>query len=114
VIFVSIDDNEVHNLRLVMNEIFGEENFVAVITVLCNPKGRSQDKYFATNHEYILIYSKCTLPKGSFTIAKEEEQIEAEYPEEDDGGKFRLLELRNTHREYGKTQSAQFVLSILH
>jgi adenine-specific DNA-methyltransferase len=102
VIFVSIDDNEVHNLRLVMNEIFGEENFVAVITVLCNPKGRSQDKYFATNHEYILIYSKCTLPKGSFTIAKEEEQIEAEYPEEDDGGKFRLLELRNTHREYGK------------
>jgi adenine-specific DNA-methyltransferase len=102
VIFVSIDDNEVHNLRLLMNEIFGEENFVASMTVLCNPKGRSQDKYFATNHEYILVYSKSNLPKGSFSIAKDEEQIIDEYPEEDDLGKYRLLELRNTHREFGR------------
>ncbi len=97
VIFVSIDDNEVHNLRLLMNE-----NFVVSMTVLCNPKGRSQDKYFATNHEYILVYSKSNLPKGSFSIAKDEEQIIDEYPEEDDLGKYRLLELRNTHREFGR------------
>jgi adenine-specific DNA-methyltransferase len=102
VIFVSIDDHEVHNLRLLMNELFGEENFVAQINLLCNPKGRSQDKYFATNHEYVLVYSRKCLPKGYFSVAKDEDQIEAEYPEEDDGGKFRLLELRNTHREFGK------------
>ncbi|MDO8302608.1 MAG: site-specific DNA-methyltransferase [Sedimentisphaerales bacterium] len=102
VIFVSIDDNEVHNLRMIMNEIFGEENFVAQITGLCNPKGRSQDKYFATNHEYVIAYSKNPLPKGFFAIEKEEDQIEAEYPEEDEDGKYRLLELRNTHREFGK------------
>jgi len=102
VIFVSIDDNEVHNLRMIMNEIFGEENLVACITNLCNPKGRSQDKYFATNHDYILAYTKNILPKGAFSIAKDENQIEAEYPKEDDGGKYRLLELRNTHREFGK------------
>lgn len=102
VIFISIDEKELQNLRFVCNEIFGEECFVAVITVLCNPKGRSQDKYFATNHEYVVAYSKTPLPKGFFAIAKEEEQIEAEYTEEDDGGKYRLLELRNTHREFGK------------
>jgi adenine-specific DNA-methyltransferase len=102
VIFVSIDEHEIHDLRLIMNEIFGEENFVAAISVLCNPKGRSQDKHFATNHEYILVFSKEPLPKGAFSIAKDEDQIEAEYPEEDEGGKFRLLELRNTHREFGK------------
>jgi adenine-specific DNA-methyltransferase len=102
VIFISIDEKEIQNLRFVCNEVFGEENFVAVITLLCNPKGRSQDKYFATNHEYIVVYSKSPLPKGFFSIAKEEDQIEAEYPEEDDGGKYRLLELRNTHREFGK------------
>lgn len=102
VIFISIDDHEIHNLRLLMNEVFGEENFVANITVLCNPKGRSQDKHFATNHEYVLVYSKRPLPKGFFSIAKDEEQIDAEYTEEDDRGKFRLLELRNTHREFGK------------
>jgi adenine-specific DNA-methyltransferase len=102
VIFISIDERELPHLRLVCNEIFGEECFIAVLTVLCNPKGRSQDKYFATNHEYVLAYSKTVLPKGFFAIAKDEDQIEAEYPEEDEGGKYRLLELRNTHREFGR------------
>jgi Adenine specific DNA methylase Mod len=102
VIFVSIDDNEVHNLRLLINEVFGEENFVAQLTLLCNPKGRAQDKHFATNHEYVFVYSKNLLPKGSFNIEKEKEQLEVEYTEEDDDGKYRTLELRNTHREFGK------------
>lgn len=101
VIFISIDDNEVDNLRKICDSIFSG-NFVAQITVLCNPKGRSQDKYFATNHEYLLVYSKSNLPKGFFSIEKEEEQIENEYPEEDEKGRYRLLELRNTHREFGK------------
>ena len=101
-IFISIDEKELQNLRSICNDIFGEECFVAVLTVLCNPKGRSQDKYFATNHEYVVVYSKNPLPKGFFAIAKEDDQIEAEYTEEDDGGKYRLLELRNTHREFGR------------
>lgn len=57
VIFVSIDDNEVHNLRLLMNEIFGEENFVASI---CH-KSRasiSNDKIISANHNHLLFYSK--------------------------------------------------------
>lgn len=103
VIFISIDENEVVNLRKICDDIFGELNFVAQITTLNNPKGRSQDKYFATNHEYILIYSKQQLPKGAFSIEKDKEQIIKEYPETDiNGSKYRLLELRNTHREFGK------------
>jgi len=102
VIFVSIDEREFTGLRSLMNEVFGEECFVTAITVLCNPKGRSQDKYFATNHEYIVAYSKVPLPKGYFSIEKDENQVAQEYTEEDEGGKFRLLELRNTHREFGK------------
>src|SRR4030042_127471 len=58
VIFVHIDDNEVHNLRMVMNEIFGEENFVGQIANINNPKGRSDDKFIAKSHEYILVYAK--------------------------------------------------------
>ena len=57
VIFVSIDNNEVHNLRKVMDEIFGEENFVESIIW----KKRStppNDKIIGAAHEYILIYSK--------------------------------------------------------
>jgi adenine-specific DNA-methyltransferase len=101
-IFISIDENEVQNLRELCDAVFGPNCFVGAITLLCNPKGRSQDKYFATNHEYILVYSKTQLPKGYFAVEKDEEQIEAEYPLEDDGGKYRLLELRNTHREFGR------------
>ena len=61
-----------------MNEIFGESNFVAQITLLCNPKGRSQDKYFSTNHEYITVYSKTKLPRDFFSVTKDEELISKE------------------------------------
>lgn len=101
-IFVSIDDNEVHNLRLIMNDVFGEENFIAQICYVNNPKGRSQDKYVATNHEYCMIFSKSQLPKGAVSIPKTDKEIEKDYPRKDDDGPFRELELRNTHREFGK------------
>lgn len=57
VIFVSIDDNEVHNLRLLMNEIFGEENFVVEI-IWKKRSGPPNDKTIAAIHEYILVFSK--------------------------------------------------------
>src|SRR5690625_2388349 len=103
VIFISIDDNESHNLKRVCDEVFGESNFITQITTLCNPRGRSQDKYFATNHEYIFIYSKTELPKGALSVLKEESQIQKEYPEVDNQNRrYRLIELRNTHIEFGK------------
>lgn len=103
VIFVSIDDNEVHNLRLMMNEIFGEENFVAQITVVNNPKGRVLDKHFSTAHEYILAFSRGLKEKNSFNIDKTVEEINKNFTQRDDLGQYRALELRNTHREFNKT-----------
>jgi adenine-specific DNA-methyltransferase len=58
VIFIHIDDNEVHNLRLLMNEIFGEENFVAQI-VWEKRYGRSNDvKLFSSVTDYIIAFRK--------------------------------------------------------
>ena len=103
VIFISIDDNEVENLRKICNEIFGNEQFIGQITLLCNPKGRSQDKYIATCHEYVLLYSKSVLPAGSVSIPKSLLEIQKDYPLFDQNGNpYRELELRNTHREFGK------------
>ncbi len=102
VIFISIDDNEVHNLRKMCDEIFGQANFCGQVTVLCNPKGRSQDKYLATCHEYLLMYSKVSLPKGSLSVPKLKDEIASDYPLQDERGLYRELELRNTHREFGK------------
>ena len=103
IIFISIDENEVVNLRKICNEVFGSEQFIAQITLLCNPKGRSQDKYIANCHEYLLVYSKMVLPAGSVSIPKTTEDIERDYPLFDDDGKaYRELELRNTHRDFGR------------
>src|SRR5665647_604784 len=52
VIFVHIDDNEVHNLRLLMNEIFGEENFITTISRLMKTGG-AKGRFFTPNVEYI-------------------------------------------------------------
>ncbi|MFZ5644654.1 MAG: site-specific DNA-methyltransferase [Bacillota bacterium] len=56
VIFISIDDNEVVNLRKLCDEVFGEENFVACLVY---DKNRKNDaKYFSVGHEYMLVYFK--------------------------------------------------------
>lgn len=58
VIFISIDDNEVHNLRLLMNEIFGEENFVACIVWEKRYTRSNNAKMFTTLTENIIVYRK--------------------------------------------------------
>lgn len=57
-IFISIDDNEVHNLRKVCDEIFGEVNFVSEIIWKKSYGGGSKSKYIVGLHEYILMYAK--------------------------------------------------------
>lgn len=58
VIFISIDDNEVHNLRLLMNEIFGEENFLSSIVWEKRYTRSNNSKTFTTLTENILVYRK--------------------------------------------------------
>jgi len=58
VIFVSIDDNEVHNLRLLMNEVFGEENFVANVVWQKKYAVSNDDPGIAPMHDHIFIYQK--------------------------------------------------------
>lgn len=57
-IFVTIDDNEYHAAKILLDEIFGENNFISSLITKSNPRGRQSDTNFATVHEYCLIYSK--------------------------------------------------------
>jgi adenine-specific DNA-methyltransferase len=100
-VVVSIDDNEVDNLKKICNEIFGEENFIAQVAVLTNPKGRVMDRHFSRTHDYLLIYAKNGL-MVNLSLPKSDDEVENDYPENDADGKYRLLELRNTHRQFGK------------
>lgn len=102
VIFISIDDNEVDNLKKVCNEVFGEENFIAQIIVQTNPRGRTFDRFIAKTHEYILVYSKNIDNDGIHDIPKDEKAI-ADYSKEDENGKYRLLELRNRNPVFNRS-----------
>ena len=57
VIFISLDDNEIHHLRKLCDEVFGEDNFYSQIIVRANSRGQTYNQ-IAKTHEYILIYTK--------------------------------------------------------
>lgn len=58
VIFISIDDNEVVNLKLLCDDIFIENNFIALLPTIMNLKGNQDEFGFAGTHEYTLVYAK--------------------------------------------------------
>lgn len=68
VIFIHVDNNEVHNLKLIMNEIFGEENFIECIT--WNKRVPKNDKGIGNIHEYILVYVKNYTLNHEFVMQK--------------------------------------------
>lgn len=95
-IFISIDDNEQHNLRRLCDDIFGEHNKLGVIANINNPKGRSDDKFIATAHEYIIVYGKDS-EHTTVHGFEPDEKITKRYNKEDtNGNKFREIDLRKT------------------
>lgn len=87
VIFISIDDNEVRNLKNVCDDIFGAGNFVAQL-IWQNKKGGGNDsKYVAIEHEYILVYARNINELANFYETYSEDYIKR-YKEKDDIGRF--------------------------
>src|SRR5690606_20446961 len=85
VIFVSIDDNEVHNLRLLMNEIFGEENFVANIIWQKKYAPQNDAKWFTDNHDHILLYAKSKIDFDLIPLPRTEKQNKYYVNDDNDG-----------------------------
>ncbi|MDY4494656.1 MAG: site-specific DNA-methyltransferase [Erysipelotrichaceae bacterium] len=96
VIFISIDDNEQGNLRLMCDDIFGEQNFVGQITVVANPRGRDYGG-IARMHDYILTYTKNDL--SELNLIEDENN---EFKLFDEKGGFELRELRNRNVKFNK------------
>lgn len=95
-IFISIDDNEVDNLKKVCNEIFGERNFVGQLTIVNNLKGRNDSKNIATCHEFLLIYGKSGFLSNGLPLTEEQK---SEYNKIDErGNKYQLRDLRKRGR----------------
>ncbi len=90
VIFISIDDNEVHNLRKVCDEIFGESNFLACVIWQRTYAPISMKKYFSENHDFLLIYSK-HLPFFNLNLLPRTEKQNKDYknPDNDPRGAWK-------------------------
>lgn len=100
-LFVSIDDNEVNNLKLLLDNIFGESNFVAMLIAQTNPRGRTFDRFIAKTHEYVLVYTRSSSRNALRMISKSEKAI-AGYNKSDARGQYRLLELRNRNPVFNR------------
>ena len=97
VLFVSIDNNEVKNAIALCNDIFAEKNCLGVIANINNPKGRSDDKYVATAHEYILAYAKDIDKVVWYGFEPTDDNIVKRYNKIDENGKkYREIDLRKT------------------
>ncbi|MDQ2807145.1 MAG: site-specific DNA-methyltransferase [Chloroflexota bacterium] len=110
VIFVSIDDNEVHNLRLLLNEVFGEENFVTTIAWQKKYSPQNDATYFSTMHDYIVVYARQIKANKSskvgwdLTLPPRTEGQNARYtnPDNDERGVWKPSDLS------AKTYSAEY------
>ncbi|MDM1450421.1 site-specific DNA-methyltransferase [Myroides odoratimimus] len=98
VIFVSIDDNEVAQLRLLMDEVFGEENFVTQISRATGTPTGGGNENFVNELDYIIIYAKesAKLKINGLEFSEKDESI---YNQEDDQGKYLTRSLRRTGGE---------------
>lgn len=87
VIFISIDDNEVNNLRALCNEIFGEENFVANVIWEKKFAPSNDAKWFSDNHDHILVYAKAKEIWRPVLLERNEEAISRyKNPDNDERG----------------------------
>ena len=89
-IFISIDDNEVENLRKACDEIFGDANFIAQLSIIVKTEGR-QYGHFAKTHEYLLIYAK----SAEAVTMNEIRVTDGEFKYYDEKGGFNTIGLRN-------------------
>lgn len=96
VVFISLDDNEIANLRKICDEIFGEENFLSKIIIQSNKRGQTY-KEIAKCHEYLLVYYKSD-SSSLGELDKEDNSL----PFTDQHGPYDLWELRNRNPKFGR------------
>jgi adenine-specific DNA-methyltransferase len=112
VIFISIDENEVHNLKQICNEVFGEENFISQLVWENKEGGGSSDsKFFRIKHEYILCYARNS---EKAEIKGEEKKEDSSYNYSDkhiqERGKYKLIKLNSFSIQYSKSLDYEITL----
>ncbi len=93
---VAIDDEEMEYLGVMLKSIFGIENLIGNISILSNPRGRSDDKHLASAHDYCLLYAKYIKELETGKFIQKEEDLLKKYNKKDVLGRYRELPLRRS------------------
>lgn len=101
VIFVSIDDNEASELRILMDEIFGEENFIANVVWKHTEQSKNDERFFSRHFNYQLIYKKTEEVENFRFPRTEEDNKNYSNPDDDPNGDWRSGDVRSPN--YRKT-----------
>ena len=92
VIFISIGEDELHNITLVCNEIFGEDNHITTISRLMK-SGGNKGQFFSPNIDYILVYARDVTAITSFRVPLEKSYVDKIYNKTENGKRYREMGL---------------------
>ncbi|WP_288276948.1 site-specific DNA-methyltransferase [uncultured Prevotella sp.] len=96
VIFISIDKNEILNIVKIGDEVFGSSNRIGIISTINNLKGRSDDAFFATCNEFLVVFAKSSHVLKLKGFALDEEEMDNDYEKQDEIGYYKLIGYRKT------------------
>lgn len=102
VIFISIDDNEQANLKLLCDEVFGEENFVGQFIWKKKQGGGNDSNNVVVEHEYILSYAK-NLGDVKLNLDKKYKLSDDLYPNKDENGEYGLITLDKSSIQFSES-----------
>ena len=106
-IAVTIDHVELFYLGVLIDEVFGRENRVGIVTIYINPKGRQHERFFSAATEHMLVYAK-NISKAEFNkVALDEDKIES-FDKHDEAGNYRLEQFIRARSNTLRTNKPNF------
>ena len=106
-IAVTIDHVELFYLGVLIDEIFGRENRVGIVTIYINPKGRQHERFFSAATEHMLVYAK-DISKAKFNkVALDKDKIES-FDKRDAEGNYRLEQFMRVRSNTSRTNKPKF------
>lgn len=107
VIFISIDDNEVKNCEAVCDEIFGSKNHIATLIWKSKSGGANDSRYYAVDHEYVLVYSRnCD---SFIPLIDKEAEVSTSYNRSDEHGQYSLDRLDKQSIRYSPSLDYEII-----
>ncbi len=93
---VAIDEEEQRFLNIIIENLYGTENYIGIIVIQHNPRGRSDAKHLAPSHEYLIIYAKDYESVTTNQLLQSDDDVKNKYSKGDEVSAYRELPLRRS------------------